>query len=40
VVSVFRAKDRSLDTETTVVNVQWIIDWGARAGNTVFLPAG
>ena len=40
VVSVFRAKDRSLDTETTAANVQWIIDRGAREGNTVFLAAG
>jgi dihydrodipicolinate synthase/N-acetylneuraminate lyase len=40
VVTVFREGDRALDLETTGANVQWIIDRGAREGNTVFLAAG
>lgn len=39
-ISVFRAKDRTLDEETTAANVQWILDKGAREGNSVFLAAG
>ena len=32
--------DGSLDTESTKANVQWIIDQGARQGNTIFIAAG
>ena len=34
------AEDGSLDVETLASNVQWIIDRGARQGNTIFLAAG
>jgi len=34
------AEDGSLDAETTASNVQWIVDQGARQGNTIFLAAG
>ena len=34
------AKDGSLDVESTASNVQWMIDQGARQGNTIFLAAG
>ena len=32
--------DCTLDVDTTQSNVQWIVDQGARQGNTVFLAAG
>jgi len=33
-------KNGDLDIESTAENVQWLIDKGAREGNTVFLAAG
>ncbi len=32
--------DGTLDLEATASNVQWIVDQGARQGNTIFLAAG
>ena len=37
--TIFKA-DGTLDVDTTQSNVQWIVDQGARQGNTVFLAAG
>ena len=34
------ADDGSVDIESTRANVQWMIDQGARQGNTVFIAAG
>ena len=34
------AADGSLDVDSTRANVQWIVDQGARAGNTIFIAAG
>lgn len=39
VVTPFRA-DESLDLDTLQTNVQWLLDRGARLGNTVLLAAG
>lgn len=33
-------KDGSLDLESTASNVQWLVDQGARQGNTILLTAG
>lgn len=33
-------KDGSLDLESTSSNVQWLVDQGARQGNTILLTAG
>ena len=33
-------KDGSIDTEATASNVQWLIDRGARQGNTILLAVG
>ena len=33
-------EDGELDIDGTASNVQWLIDQGARQGNTVFLAAG
>ena len=32
--------DLSLDVEATQENVQWLVDQGARPGNTVFIAVG
>ncbi len=33
-------KDGSLDLESTTANVKWLVDQGARQGNTILLTAG
>ena len=32
--------DLSLDVDATQANVQWIVDQGAKPGNTVFIAVG
>jgi len=34
------SEDRSVDLETTTANVQWLLDRGARQGNTIFIACG
>ena len=38
--TIFRARDRALDLETTAANLQWVLDRGARGGNTILIAAG
>jgi dihydrodipicolinate synthase/N-acetylneuraminate lyase len=38
--TIFRASGRSVDLETTTSNVNWILNRGARQGNTMFIACG